>query len=92
MSDKEYRVSWKREGRRRRYVTFQSRASAERRAARVAGETDDDLHWMCDESHGYSAGGPDGPYYSCMPPVVEAPTIEERTVTPWHPFIPVPGR
>ena len=91
MNDKEYRVSWKREGRRVKHVTFKRRAAAEKRASRVANETDDDLHWMCDEGHGIYGRGPDAEG-TCMPPVVEGPTIEERTVTPWHPFIPVPGR
>src|SRR6185369_9360356 len=56
--DREWRVSWQREGRRRKFVTFKTRASAERRATRVAGETEDDLHWMCDEGHGYTNLGP----------------------------------
>jgi hypothetical protein len=80
----EYRVGWKREGRRRKWVSFVTLAAAERRVARIAGETDADLHWMCDERHGYTAGGPDGPFYSCMPPVIEGPTVEVRSVGPWE--------
>jgi len=88
--DREWRVSWQREGRRRKFVTFKTRASAERRATRVAGETEDDLHWMCDEGHGYTNLGPEGIAYSCMPPVIGPVLIEERRVLPWHPLVTVP--
>jgi len=84
----EYRVSWKRDGLRRKSRTFIRRATAERHAEMLR---NGDPHWRCDEGHGYYAGSgyahdrtTENEWVpTCMPDIVEGPTVEVRTVSEW---------
>lgn len=67
----EYRVRWRRAGGRwqeRRYATAKAAQQME-----VRMRDEDDLHWMCDESHRH-----------CFEPITEGPVLQRREVSSWH--------
>lgn len=87
----EYRVVWKREGLRRKSRRFLYLPTAEKHVARLT-DPNLDPHYRCpDEGPHERRIAVDDSEPTCLPPIVEGPVIEQRTVYPWTPLVMGPG-
>lgn len=83
----EYRVKWKREGLRSKNRIFAKRETAIKWVNFLS--TPGVTHWRCDEGHGYytPSWGVDRVWtYTCLPDIIEGPTVEIRQVSGWQPL------
>lgn len=93
----EYRVSWRREGQRRKHVLRQTEAGARRIALVAQGrihdahpELDPDAYWCCPGTREYECGCRGvtnaeawAAHTARLPALVELPVIERRAVEEW---------
>ena len=84
----DFRVSWKRDGLRRKTRVFKSLAMADKHVRRLT--VDVDPHYACDPETGYhwsQTSDPDDPGgVTCLPEIIEGPVIEQRERLPWLPL------